>query len=486
LHPAPASTRSPGPLSGAIATPEHIDRRTFLRRTAAFGGAVVAPSLFGLSCVSDATRPVPRATGYGPLARSADAPELWVPEGFSVRKLSTTRTPSAVNPSFTVAYGLDGMAAFAAGAHTVRLVRNHEVGDAAGAVPLLGPGVRAYDRRAGGGTSTLELRQGADGEVELQREFVSLSGTLVNCAGGPTPWGSWVTCEETTSGPGAGYEQPHGYCFEVPAAAAAEVEPVPLKALGRFVHEAMAVDPAAGILYLTEDVRWDPAVAAGRASGFYRFLPAQRGQLAAGGRLQVLRVKGEPNALTVTGQQVRAGRAVDWVDIDDPDPPDTETNRSAVFQQGWALGAAGFDRLEGCWYGEGNIYFNATSGGNARAGQVWCYRPSAPGDGTLTLLFESPSREVLDSPDNLCVSPRGGLVICEDGSAEQFLRGLTPQGELFDFVRTHGASAEFAGACFSPNGRTLFFNIQGGTRVSSAVGAGGTYALWGPWERGVL
>lgn len=465
-----------------------IDRRAFLRRAAALSGTALAPSLMGLSCLSEPGQPVPRTDGYGPLVRSPDVPELWVPEGFCVRKLSTTRTPSLVDPSWQVKYGLDGMSAFNGRSRsTVRLVRNHEVADPADVARLLGPGARAYDRKAGGGTSTLELRQGDDGEVELVREFVSLSGTHTNCAGGRTPWGSWISCEETTNGPTQGYEQPHGYCFEVPADADEEVEPVPLKALGRFVHEALAIDEESGIVYLTEDMRHNPEIAGGRGSGFYRFIPRVPGRLVEGGRLQMLRVKDRPNYRTFTGQTVGAPLAVDWVDIDEPDPAEAETNVSAVFQQGWVKGAAMFERLEGCFAGQGNIYFDATEGGDVRAGQVWSYRPTSADEGQLTLLFESPSRDVLDSPDNLCLSPRGGLMICEDGLAEQYIRALTPAGELFDVVRTDTAAPEFAGVCFAPNGRTMFFNIQGGTRATSAATlSGGTYALWGPWRRGPL
>ena len=466
---------------------QKLDRREFFRRAAVLGGgALIAPGLAGLSACSAATAPIRRARGYGALVRSPDVPELWVPEGFTMRKISTTRAPSAVDPSLTVPYGMDGMAAFPGANGRVRLVRNHEIRDAPATARLLGPGARAYDRSAGGGTMTLEVRQEADGSVTLEREFASLSGTHTNCAGGPTPWGTWITCEETTVGPAAGYQQAHGYCFEVPASADAEVQPVPLKAMGRFVHEAVAVDPATSIVYLTEDVTYDATVQAGKAAGFYRFIPTTPGNLMAG-RLQMLAVAGTRQYLTFKGQQVGATLIVHWVDIADPDPAGAEANLSAVFQQGWWQGAAAFQRLEGCWYSDGSIYFNSTSGGDAAAGQVWRYRPAGADGGELTLIFESPSREVLDSPDNLCVSPRGGLVICEDGAGVQFLRGLTEEGLLFDFVRTHGASAETAGACFSPNGRTLFFNIQGGTTASGAATTqGGTYAIWGPWEDGAL
>src|SRR3546814_2570640 len=110
---------------------------------------------------------------------------------------------------------------------------------------------------------------------EVKSEHLSLAGTAINCAGGVTPWGSWLSCEEAF----LDSDKPHGYVFEVPASARGMVDPLPLKALGRFRHEAAAVDPRTGIVYLTED----------RDDGlFYRLLPERKGRLAAGGRFQVL------------------------------------------------------------------------------------------------------------------------------------------------------------------------------------------------------
>lgn len=458
-----------------------LDRRGFLRW---MGGVMLAaPSLRGLAACSDPALPRRMGPGYGPLQPSADVPELMIPAGFSAARLSETLRPSAVNPSLIVPPALDGMAAFALPNGNVRLIRNHEVRDpASSAVPL---GARAYDARAGGGTTSLEVRLAPDGRPALVAEFVSLSGTAVNCAGGPTPWGTWITCEETVEGETHGRLRDHGYCFEVPVSAAGEAEPVPLKAMGRFVHEAVAVDARTGIVYLTEDQRYDPAAGLPGA-GFYRFLPTARGNLRAGGRLQMLAVAGQPGYATATGQAPGVELPVAWVDVADPDPAAAETDAHAVFRQGRAAGGAAFERLEGCWYGDQSIYFNATSGGDARAGQVWQYRPDAAGGGRLRLVFESPSRAVLDAPDNLCVSPRGGLVLCEDGGGAQYLRGLTPAGEIFDLARTTDeASTELAGSCFSPDGRTLFFNRQG-TTSRSGTAPGATYALWGPWERGAL
>ena len=177
----------------------------------------------------------------------------------------------------------DGMATFQV-KNELRIVRNHEI--SGGRVPKEGAGIGSgnhYDETAAGGTTTLVINPKTR---ELVRDFVSLSGTLINCAGGVTPWGSWISCEETTLGQtvrttrtGAkigGFAKPHGYCFEVSASANNAVTPVPLKAMGRFVHEAIAVDSKSGVVYLTED---------NNPSGFYRFLPKRNKRLAEGGTL---------------------------------------------------------------------------------------------------------------------------------------------------------------------------------------------------------
>jgi len=251
---------------------------------------------------------------------------------------------------------------------------------------------------------------------------------------------------------------------------------VPLRAMGRFIHEAVAVDPRTDIVYETED----------RATaGFYRFVPGRRRVLSAGGVLQMLAIEGKPQYDTATGQQMGSTLPVVWVGIENPDPQGVSVDLSAVFSQGFAKGGARFSRLEGCWWGDGGVYFHATDGGDARVGQVWFYKPRGDNRGSLTLVFESPSAELLDSPDNVTVSPRGGIVLCEDGGGDQFVRGLTREGRIFDFARNLLTPSEFAGACFSPNGRTLFVNIQGSTLDAGAV-KGMTFAIYGPWENGAL
>jgi len=241
--------------------------------------------------------------------------------------------------------------------------------------------------------------------------------------------------------------------------------------MGRFVHEAIAVDPSTGIVYETED---------NRPAGFYRFIPRRKRALAEGGRLQMLAVKDRPNYDTRTGQKVGAPLSAEWVDIPDPDPAEADTVPLAVYNQGRERGGAIFTRLEGCWHGKGSIYFTSTNGGDKGLGQVWEYRPEGDAGGRLTLIFESPGAELLRAPDNLCVSRRGGLVICEDNGEGPLVRGLTPRGLIFDFARNIVPGferMEFAGATYSPDGQTLFVNIQN---------PGLTFAIWGPWKEGAL
>lgn len=460
-----------------------MKRRSFLYQSTMAGGALALHSLMARAESAssfDSLIATKESGAYGPLqpakSDNADLAFLALPAGFHYTILG--RTGKKMTDSYLTPRAHDGMAAFRHKGK-IRLVRNHEINNRVGKPgACIGNKDHAYDPLAGGGTSTLVIDPKTR---EIISDFVSLCGTLQNCAGGPTPWGSWITCEETILGKAAlktqegetvgQFEQNHGYCFEVPAFSDRPVAPVPLKAMGRFVHEAIAVDPKSGIVYLTED--------AGSA-GFYRFLPKRKGRLAEGGQLQMLAVKSNPEYDTRRGQKVGTKLSAVWVDIANPDPEEANRDSLAVFKQGKAKGGATFARLEGCWYGDKRIFFTATSGGDKRVGQVWEYRPEGKTEGTLHLIFESPGPEILDMPDNITVSPRGGLVICEDGSNDNYIRGITRDGRIFDFAKNivpGFGRAEFAGATFSPDGQTLFVNIQT---------PGITLAIWGPWKDGAL
>ena len=448
-------------------------------------GAAAGAAFAGLARYAAAAEDpyVSQLAGYGPL-RPDPRGVFDLPEGFSYTVVSRAGEP--MSDGLATPSKMDGMGCFGLGGDRVALVRNHELSPGEHGVGPFGrtrgrtegPAASlAYDldgdgRILAGGTSTLvyDLRR-----QTLERSHLSLVGTIKNCAGGVTPWGSWLTCEETTDGPAQGWGKQHGYIFEVPVSAEDEVEAVPLEAMGRFVHEAVAVDAESGIVYETED-RF--------LAGFYRFIPAQRGVLRAGGKLQMLAVEGRRNVDLAHGQRMGARLPVTWVDIDDPDR-NSPWDSHGVFAQGYDRGGARFSRLEGCWYGDRSIFFHATNGGDAGRGQVWQYRATDADSGELTLVFESPSAEVLDSPDNLTVSPRGGVVICEDGSGEQYIRGLTRDGRIFDFAKNLANNDEFAGACFSPDGRTLFLNIMGST-IDAGPSRGMTFAIWGPWQDGAL
>ncbi|MGE3273766.1 MAG: PhoX family phosphatase [Vicinamibacterales bacterium] len=453
----------------------HPNRRDFLRTAFIAGGATMAGPLEALlGRVAEARSLDGLLTdGFGPLSPVRDEATglrlLQLPKGFRYTSFGWIGDRMD-NGRQTPGYH-DGMAAFPGRQGRVLLVRNHE----ATRGPCFDPSC-AYDPEVGGGTTTLEFDP-AKGKLTGHRP--SIAGTVRNCAGGPTPWGSWLTCEETLHEPAPGqpFTKPHGYVFEVPLDGTASCEP--LRAMGRFVHEAAAVDPATGIVYMSEDAR---------EAGLYRFVPTTPGVLADGGRLEMLAVDGRPQLDTRNGPCPGDTFAVSWVPIAEPERPhDRGRDGRGVFAQGWAQGAAVFARLEGCTWGNGRVYLTATSGGAARMGQVWELDPAAS---ALRLVFESPGPDILNMPDNACPSPRGGLVLCEDGTMNPCVQGLTADGRIFRFARNNITlngerngirgdyrDSEIAGATFSPDGQWLFFNVQR---------PGVTFAVTGPWRDGLF
>jgi secreted PhoX family phosphatase len=415
--------------------------------------------------------------GYGVL-RPDPAGVLDLPEGFSYQVIS--RAGEVMDDGFLTPDHFDGMGCLALPDGRLVLMRNHELDEAehrlgpAGGRPDLAArldGLPAFDRSADGrvlpgGVTTLVVDPSTG---RRERQFLSLAGTVLNCAGGATPWGAWLTCEETLVGaPKTGAS--HGWIFEVPAAADGPVKPAPLTAMGRFRHEAAAVDPATGTVYLTED----------REDGLlYRFLPRTPGRLAEGGRLQALAyADGAASADSRNWRRadlaVGEARSVRWIDLDEVESPQDDLRK-----RGHAQGAVLFARGEGIHLspkpgGGCEVFFTSTSGGARKLGQIFRLTPGAgPSEDRLELFLESRDTRVLDYGDNLTVAPSGHLVVCEDrvGISLNHLKGVTPEGRVYALARLR-MRTELAGACFSPDGRFLFVN---------AYAPGRTLAIEGPW-----
>ena len=438
-------------------TPHH--RRAFLGSTAtAFAG------LFAASC-----SPRPRLTpGAGAIAGAGvvgplqkdPAGVLDLPPGFSYKVVS--RLGEVMDDGGTVPDRADGMGCFDLGNGEIALVRNHELQPQHDGGGVAGP---AYDTVARslipqpGGTTTIVLDAATHA---VKRQYRSLAGTIRNCAGGITPWGSWLSCEENTDRANGRINKDHGYIFEVPAAAPGLVDPVPLKAMGRFNHEAACIDPATGLAYLTED-RDD--------SLLYRFIPTHPGQLSRGGTLQALVIDGLADTRNWVRQDVTVGTplAARWITLDNVEAPEDDLRH-----RGAAMGATLFARGEGIWMGEGELYFTCTSGGAAREGQIFRLKPTLHGADTLDLFYESTDIAEYSFGDNITIAPNGHLIVCEDQYTEvvdNHLRGITPQGASYAFGRLT-MQTELAGACFSPDGKTLFVNAYSPTM---------TLAITGPW-----
>ena len=460
---------------------------------AATGAALIGLSRFAAAGISgDGYRN--EVYGYGPL--KPDPEKLFdLPEGFSYRVVQ--RAGDSMSDGLVAPRNMDGMACFRLDGDRVALVRNHELSPRHMDQGAFGEGHKladridpklAYDRNQDGrilpgGTTTLiyDVRR-----QRLEESYLSLAGTSTNCAGGRTPWNSWLTCEEIvrSAGPNADghtIQQSHGWVFDVPAAKKGLAEPIPITGMGRFKHEAVAIDPRTGIAYLTEDE------VDGRCL-FYRFLPVDRRAPLKGGRLQALGFKDRSDSRNWKDDAPWSPgewRDAVWIDLEGVD-----NTAYDLRDRGHAKGAAWFARGEGIVFGEGELYFTCTSGGPKQLGQILRYRPSrfegdpreAAEPGRLQLFVEPDDPQVMKMCDNLVLSPAGHLVVCEDKGimdGGDYLRGVTPEGRIYSIGRlvlpVGGLSAtELAGACFSPDGSTLFVN---------SYSPGFTLAITGPWGR---
>ena len=330
----------------------------------------------------------------------------------------------------------DGMACFQGRDANWVLMRNHELEYNLALGPYRAdPVAQAYDPAAAGCVTRLIVSPETRERVSSN---LVLAGTHRNCAGGMSPWG-WISCEEST-------DDRHGYAFLCPIDQERVAAPQRLTGYGRYRHEAACVDPATLIAYLTED-QPDGCV--------YRFVPHHPSRPFVG-KLQALKHPAVDNYSLSDELRPGDGIEVDWVDIADPDP-----KADTVRYQAAGRGAARLRRGEGIWLSQSSVFICSTTGGRAQLGQIFALelgRGALPD--RLRLIAESPDASTLDMPDNITVAPWGDIVVAEDGWGEQYLRGITPQGSVYDIGRNAASRGEFAGVCFSPDGSTLFANLQ--------------------------
>ncbi|MCU0447693.1 MAG: DUF839 domain-containing protein [Microscillaceae bacterium] len=460
---------------------KQLNRRDFLAL-----GTVTGLGFLGLQAFLD--KPTNRVInsqgiGYGDLIPDPNK-IMDLPKGFSYKIIS--RQGTQMSDGFFTPGKPDGMATFKGNHNKVIIIRNHENDIENLAESPFGKNntllekinkTKFYDYGRGkkpslGGTTTLIFDEKTQ---TIEQDSLSLVGTNRNCAGGKTPWNSWITCEEDVKKADEIAEKNHGFNFEVPASTKIKLaQPIPLTAMGRFNHEAVCVDPQTNIIYQTEDAH-DGLI--------YRFIPLDAKNLAKGGKLQALAILDQKSfdtrnwsQLTTPKMPTKQGFKTQWIDIEDVMSPD-----DSLRHQGFDKGAARFARGEGAWFGSNEFYFACTNGGDIKKGQIFRYQPSPfegtnrekEQPGTLELFVEPNDSEIVKYCDNLTVAPWGDLVLCEDDE-DPYLVGITTQGEFYKLGHNVGYKSELAGVTFSPSGKTLFVNIQH---------VGLTLAITGPWYK---
>jgi len=357
---------------------------------------------------------------------------------------------SIMSDGFKVPGLADGMGSFLVNDEIV-LVRNHEIVPEHGMDkgPFQNPdtqisllGNKHYDKNAIGGTTNVVIDKGSK---DVLKEYLSLSGTHQNCAGGTTPWGTWLSCEEKVDKKRKGCVS-HGYVFEVDPRNPSLNSPHPLKKLGRFNHEAVAFDRFNNA-YLTED----------RSDGLiYKFIPKYPNNLKEG-ELFALSITGIKDARNWDSSLIDLNKTylADWIKIEDYNP-----DYDSVREEGIIKGATPFARPEGIIAGNDSIYICCTSGGSLKKGQIWKLNPTVFNEISIELWYEVRDTTSLNMPDNITISPWGDLIVCEDNSDINRLWGITTKGKPYLIAQNSYSNSEFAGVCFSPMDNTMFVNLQ--------------------------
>jgi secreted PhoX family phosphatase len=397
-------------------------------------------ALAGSSALLSVTRRAYGEAGFGDL-ETDPAGILDLPAGFSYVLLQTAG--DLMSDGIAVPASPDAMACFLSADGNYILMRNQEEEYGTSPAPDM-----AFDPAAIGGVTRVVVDPVT---LSVVSSNLVLTGTVRNCAGGPSPYG-WLTCEETE-------DEGHGYVFLTNASATSVEAPQQFPTLGRFEHESASFDKSTSITYLTEDTD---------DSAFYRHIPDDVNDPFVG-KLQALKIVGQDVFDTsAAGVTVGASYAVEWVDVADPEGLAQETRYQAQ-----DLGAAIFVRGEGSWIKGNSLWFTCTEGGPTGQGQVWRLDLDPQGD-TLTLIAQAEGDGELANPDNITSTPWGDVIACEDTGGVNHLRGITPEGLVYTFARNavDGGFNEFAGACFSPDGRVLFVNLQS---------PGYTLAITGPF-----
>lgn len=464
-------------------------RREFIKTNGLIGLGLIGLNHFSKNPIFNYNEP---NVGFGPLIHK-EGDIFSLPKGFSAKVIS--RTGDLMNDNLLTPGNFYGMGCFQLNKEKVILIRNHKILPGSDEIGPFGKNNiniskinkdKFYDKSIGeltclGGTTTMIYNEQ---KKKIEFEYLSLIGTINNSGGGYTRRNSWLSCETTELKKGdlgkgdedGSLEEDHGFVFEVkPADKISLMDPVPIKAMGRFAHKAVTVHPKSGIVYQTED----------KINGvFYRYVPDISDNLNGGGKLQALVIKEWNSADTRNWRCSKSDKfplkkqfEVEWVDLNDIEAPENDL-RVRSFKE---KGAARFSTAGGIWYANDELFFACSSGGVNFQGQIFRYIPSKyegePREkefpAKLELFLEPDNTDVFKNCDSLIIAPWGDIIICENKSDAQII-GITPKGNAYPIAQNIGyRGSELTGICFSPSGQNLFVNIPF---------PGLTLVITGPWN----